>query len=304
MEKDGLSDLVLNVSGSDSGTAARAVRKIPRRDRFRKKDIYLPKVLWVNDGEIRDLDYETDILSNIEWSGFDSAKFAASIPENAHVAESHVQRIHLTDSGKQAIEAEKVESRVESAAFDPAYAVRVLSDLLPNPFVAREIVEDCLTALKARGFSLDQIGALGTFIIEELRKSLDLELAGLSEILFKEFVETGQIQFRLRIDGENWIMPFEMETAELETARQVIRKDGTPLEKSLFAPVYESELNGDEQDVAVYLDADKALTWWHRNVARKQYGLQGWKRSRIYPDFIFAASESGGSRQITVLGNL
>ncbi len=123
----------------------------------------------------------------------------------------------------------------------------------------------------------------------------------LAEALFKSFVATGQIQFRLRIDGRNWVMPFEIETTEPETARQIARKDGTPLDKSLFAPAYEAELNGDEQDVAVYLDADEALVWWHRNVARAQYGLQGWKRSRIYPDFIFAATEKSGSRQITVL---
>ncbi|NOR61898.1 MAG: hypothetical protein GQ535_05295 [Rhodobacteraceae bacterium] len=36
-------------------------------------------------------------------------------------------------------------------------------------------------------------------------------------------------------------------------------------------------------------------------VARAQYGLQGWKRSRIYPDFIFAAMEKNGTRQVTIL---
>ena len=230
-----------------------------------------------------------------------AAALAATIPENAQAAVSQIQRIHLTDDDKQAIEAEKIESHVTSSAFDPAYAVRILSDLLPNPFVAREIVEDCLTTFKGRGFTPEKIAALGALIIEELRKSLDQERTTLAEVLFKSFVATGQIQFRLRIDGRNWVMPFEMETTEPETARQIARKDGTPLDKSLFAPVYEAELNGEEQDVAVYLDADEALVWWHRNVARAQYGLQGWKRSRIYPDFIFAATENNGSRQITVL---
>jgi hypothetical protein len=38
------------------------------------------------------------------------------------------------------------------------------------------------------------------------------------------------------------------------------------MERSLFAPVQESELNG-ESDVAVYLEGEKALVWWHRRVA-------------------------------------
>jgi type III restriction enzyme len=44
------------------------------------------------------------------------------------------------------------------------------------------------------------------------------------------------------------------------------------------------------QAVAVYLDSEETLEWWHRNVARHQYALQGWKRGKMYPDFIFAIS--------------
>ena len=97
LEKDGLSDLVLNVSGSDANTTARVARKLPRRDKFRKADIYLPKVLWVDGGEIRDLDYETDVLANVDWSDYDAAALAATIPENAQAAVSQIQRIHLGD---------------------------------------------------------------------------------------------------------------------------------------------------------------------------------------------------------------
>jgi type III restriction enzyme len=96
-------------------------------------------------------------------------------------------------------------------------------------------------------------------------------------------------------------MPFTIETTEPTTARQLVGNSGGPLERSLFAPVYESEFNKDEQDVAVYLDGDKALVWWHRNVARAQYGMQGWRRAKIYPDFIFAVQRSDKSRRITVL---
>jgi type III restriction enzyme len=74
-----------------------------------------------------------------------------------------------------------------------------------------------------------------------------------------------------------------------------------PLEKNLFAPVYENELNREEGEVAVYLDGEKTLTWWHRNVARTQYGIQGWKKSEIYPDFIFAVQTGGNANRITVL---
>ena len=119
--------------------------------------------------------------------------------------------------------------------------------------------------------------------------------------MFRADVATGRIQFRLRLDGKNWRMPFTIDTAEPDTARQLVNRSGGPLQRSLFAPVYESEFNTDERDVAVYLDGEKALVWWHRNVARAQYGMQGWRRAKIYPDFIFAVERSEKSRRIVVL---
>jgi type III restriction enzyme len=62
-------------------------------------------------------------------------------------------------------------------------------------------------------------------------------------------------------------------------------------------------LNGEEQNVAVHLDGDGTVKWWHRNVAKASYGmgLQGWKRGRIYPDFIFATGGKAGAGRIVVL---
>jgi type III restriction enzyme len=96
-------------------------------------------------------------------------------------------------------------------------------------------------------------------------------------------------------------MPSSIETAEPENSRQLLSRSGGALEKSLFSPVYEAELNGAEREVAVYLDGEEALSWWHRNVARAQYGLQGWLKHKVYPDFIFAVQKNGKPRRIVAL---
>ena len=51
----------------------------------------------------------------------------------------------------------------------------------------------------------------------------------------------------------------------------------------------------------VYLDGKAALTWWHRNVARTQYGIQGWKRHKVYPDFVFAVRLDEDANRIAVI---
>ena len=60
-------------------SSANVARKIDRRPAFTSTEIYLPKVMIVVSGEVRDLDYETDVLSTIDWRGFDPKDIAARI---------------------------------------------------------------------------------------------------------------------------------------------------------------------------------------------------------------------------------
>ncbi len=301
LEKDGLGDLVLQVSQDATASNGAVARKVQRRPVFESTEIYLPKVVIVDSDEARDLDYETDILSSIDWRGFDPRDIAARIPANAQAAESQLQRITLVDNGDELFVGEIVAESPEILSFDPSYAVRMISDIVSNPFVGREVVGNLLDALRVRGFDAVKIGQLASLIVEELRKGLDSERTARAETLFKAAVATGRIQFRLRLDSRNWRMPFSVATLEPENARQLLSKTGGPLEKSLFAPVYENDLNSEEREVAVYLDGEQALSWWHRNVARTQYGIQGWKRAKIYPDFIFAVQGEGKAERITIL---
>ena len=301
LERDGLGDLVVRVSQDDTGRSVNGARKIDRRPAFASTEIYLPKVMIVQDGDARELDYETDVLSSIDWRGFDPKDIATLIPENAQAAESQLQRIRLAEDGDDLFVGETVSESSEVLVFDPAYTVRMILDIVPNAFVGREIVGRLLAALHRRGFDETKIGQLAGLIVEELRKGLDKERDARAEAIFKDDVASGRIQFRLRLDGRNWRMPFQIETTELDTARQLVSKTGGPLEKSLFTPLYENELNSDERDVAIYLDGEGTLNWWHRNVARAQYGIQGWRKGKIYPDFIFAVYTGGTANQITVL---
>ena len=301
LERDGLGDLVVEVAQDDTDGPENGTRSVARRPAFQSNEIYLPKVMIVEGGAARELDYETDVLSNIDWRGFDPKDIAARIPENAQAAESQLQRIRLADDGEEIFVGETVAESDEILAFDPAYAVRMVVDIVPNPFVGREIVGRLLAALRSRGFDDGKLGRLAALITEELRKGLDAARDIRAEALFKDEVVAGRIQFRLRLDGRNWRMPFEIDTTEPANSPQLLGRTGAALKKSLFSPVYSNELNNDEREVAVYLDGEEALTWWHRNVARTQYGIQGWKKGKVYPDFIFAVQTVGAANRITVL---
>ena len=301
LEQDGLGDLILQIDQDSGNGSGEVARKIKRRPFMQSTEIYLPKVMLVEDDAVRDLDYETDILARIDWRGFDSADIACRIPENIQAVENQLQRIHLADDGEDLFVGERVSDSSESLKFDPVHAVRMILDIVPNPFVGRDIVARLMKTLKTRGFDDQKLGNCTSLIVEELRKGLDAERTARAEALFRDEVVAGRIQFRLRLDGGNWEMPEVVETTEAESSRQLVGRDGYPLEKSLFAPIYENEMNPDERAIAVYLDGTEALLWWHRNVARVQYSIQGWKKRRIYPDFIFAVQRDGKDRRVTIL---
>lgn len=301
LEEDGMGDLVREVRIADP-SSPKGPRKVHRRHAFAKTQIYLPKVMRVADGSVRELDYEEDILFVLDWLGLDVTPFIESIPDNAQTPEQQLRRFRLTDSGNERVVAEVAGASHEAREFDMVQTVRMLTDIVPNAWWARAIVDDVVVGLQARGFDPDRLGALSGLILEQLRAWLDTVRNREAETLFRAEVAAGRIQFRLRTDGHNWSMPFEAETYEPEGADQLVGSDGQALQKSLFAPLYRGDFSSqDERDIAVYLDGDQALTWWHRNVARSHYAISGWRREKVYPDFIFAVQHDNADNRIVVL---
>ena len=131
---------------------------------------------------------------------------------------------------------------------------------------------------------------------------LETQRDTLAEQVFRGLVKEGCIEFSLRADANNYELPDWIEMELPEHPRSLQRSDGKLVEKSLFEPFYEGVLdNAFETEFACYLDSQAALSWWHRNVARSQYGLQGWKRNKIYPDFVFAKVPQGNRTTLVVM---
>ena len=291
LEKDGMADLVQEIRESDGGGGGgKAKRKIQRRKGFESLKIFLPVVNYVAGGIVRQLEYEHDILMKIAWEKIDIKTLVESIPENVSLVKSQMTQITVSD-GKGGTFFPTAPSQIfeEENPFDPVYATRIVTDIVPNPWVAREIIGNVIHALTQRGFDHNKIGQLSSFILEELRKFLTIKRDQLAEQVFFDGVADKIIQFRLRADTHNWNMPDYIWTDLAEKSPKLTRNSGDGVEKSLFAPAFKLDFNNDEEDFACYLDEREALVWWHRNVAQSgQYFVQGWRKNKVYPDFIFA----------------
>lgn len=301
LEQDGMADIADQVRESESGKAdERQKRKLARREKFKTLDIYLPLVNWVADGDARPLDYERDVLYRLDWSLLVVKRLADKLAKEVDAERSQMLKLTLAD-GEEFLSASEVKVIQETTKFDPVYATRSVVDIVPNPWVARAAIDDLVKALKKRGFNDTKLGSASSYILEEMRKWLQEQRDVLAENQFMADVASERIQFRLRADRKLWRVPTEIETDRPAKAHQLRRNSGGLIENSLFSPVYEDDFNSDEAEFACYLDEAKALRWWHRNVAKAgNYWIQGWKKNRVYPDFIFAHERTGDTDRILV----
>lgn len=302
LENDGLGDLASDVVLAGASGVGGAARPIARRDAFRMTDIALPQVLAVEPGgHVRPIDAETDLFPSIDWSALDLDALAARLPKDARGADARTVR--LRPGAEAGIETEAEGGPVAVAiAFDAAYAVRMLADIVPNVFAAWELVDGLTGRLRGLGWSDDDLGRLGAFLIDELRKALVAERERQAPTLFRAGLDNGTIRFELRGDGHDWQMPAETLTTQPDGAAQLNSATGGVLERSLFLPIYAGDLNDEERAFAIYLDGDAAVRWWHRNgTIRGNYALRGWRRGNVYPDFLFAALQEAGGRERVVV---
>ena len=105
-------------------------------------------------------------------------------------------------------------------------------------------------------------------------------------------------------DAADYELPSEATLTLPGKAEQlpIMREDHRPVEKSLLEPALRTpDMNAYELACAGYLDSQLALRWWHRNVAKSQYGLQGWRRHKVYPDFVFGYHPQGNQARVVLL---
>ncbi len=305
LETEGMGDLPMFVQGGDAGAVTKPIQ-FKRRAGFSQLRIFLPRVTWVEADEQgrkrrRELAYESDILSRLDWAVVQTDALAQAWAPGVQGSTSQQLQV-----GLEVLEhPERVRSQMADAApaqLDRARLVRGLLDIAPNAWWVWSWV-DAVVSRFLLAYPEKVIAASSASLLERLRIDLEVERDRLAQAVFDVCVAAGEVEFRLRADQTDYEVPHAFELELSSKPEFMVRDaDGQPVEKSLFEPALTALTdNGFERDVAFYLDSQKALKWWHRNVARAQYGLQGWKRNKVYPDFVFARLTGDGHQKLVVL---
>lgn len=299
LEQAGMGDLVAHFSESKSQTME--VLRRERREKFAGRDYYLPEVMVSDDGvKLRKIDWEADVLGRIDWAELKvvlkpgeitpASAEKAGVTFTKSVQDMPWDRVEVVEAGKIARE------------LDLEFAIRNLIDEIPNAWIAYRVLDDYLAFLRADGWTEEELGAQQTYVLTTLtgrvRKAIDDE----ARKVFEAGLASNRIIFRLSpLGGTNatkangWRVPPHETISISPGSRRLRNSQDKDLERSLFVDLFEKEFNGLEQPVAVFLDEHEAVNWWYRNAVRgNAYGLQGWRRKRIYPDFIVSKESMDG----------
>lgn len=308
LEDEGMGDLGLAVTGPGSEVIARK-ETFKRRPQFASLSIYLPRVTWVEPDAMgymrrRELAYDSDVLARIDWTMIATDALAQDWAPDADG--QHGATLHL---GLELLRAQPHHPALDALPdgggarkLDRARLVRGVLDLVPNAWVAWDIVAAVTQRLLTKGLAEEALAASSASLLERLRADLEKERDRLAQTVFEHCLLEGLVEFRLRADATDYVLPQEFSLEMSGKPTPMIRDDAKLVEKSLFEPALAALTDsGLERDVACYLDSQAALQWWHRNVAKAQFGLQGWKRNKVYPDFVFARVGDDGNNTVVVL---
>ena len=287
---EGLGDLTGRIAMTDKDQQLQGEITANIRDEFKRAadKIILP-IFAIRDGSgWRKVSYEMDIASRIPWQDADLS--AMSEINLSMLEQKDLEQVaSLSEDINRVIELQrKTELKTGALSLDPVFLSRHLLDIVPNPWIAHEFGKTVLDGLIAK---YDEKMALNNFvfIIEELRKLLAAEKDRLAESVFRSLIAEDILHFLVIINKIGYKLPKQ----RVAHPPRLTKSTGDQLERSLFDYVPRDQFNEMETRIAWYLDNQDKLFFWYRNIPKQDYGVQGWRKSRVFADFIFTDKSNG-----------
>ena len=286
LENEGLTGLGDTVRGYSTGDAPKPIT-VRRRGTYSTLKIFLPRVLHRKGKGWRPIDYDRDILSAVSWGAIEVGG-AVNLDDEDTMREI-IATVDVQGGGSVSDEAFETGERL---SLD--YFVRRLTDIVPNPWQAARIAESFLHKHESKGHNGSKLLSNRVYLSEVLRRRVKEDIDAKAEAVFHSKVKRDEIRFQLET-GErlNYELGRSFEVFASKEERILQGEHASQIQRSLFEPLFESGFNGLEKDFALYLEKSNAIYWWHRVAARQDYYLQGWRRQRVYPDFVACRKDDG-----------
>ncbi len=254
------------------------------------RQLVLPAFMIRDGNSWRPVHYEADILSRVPWGDMKISK----TPELVLLDVSDKNVVYRTGLEETILEKDpefqpkRALPSSEDEEPDYAFAACHILDVMPNPWRGNDLARKVFTSLMKK-HGRQRVLNNFVFIIEELRKELEEGRDCLAQQIFLDLLANGTMRFIMVAEdfgkeGTPNRLPLHQEIGKNE--RRATGSNGMSYQMSLFEQMPQDSFNELETRVATFLEGQDILYFWYRNAARKDYHVQGWKRNRIFADFV------------------
>jgi type III restriction enzyme len=299
LEKEGYEgeaeSIVADISRGEPERTPREIRiKKELRERYTKPfrgKVYLPRFCVEEDGEYRALDYFEHLIRRVDVERLEYEKIDWRIGDALKDAKDRFYRLALNSdlASVQELDAAVLESDDQVLAWLTA---NLRFEFLSHKQL-RVAVRRVYDRLRATVPAVAGKLALVKFDVRQrieafLQGGIDWE----TERAFGDLFDAGRIRFYLECADCRFEIPEKIRIERKVALKPVAHPDGKLVQKTLFDFEDESNTNEYERAVALVLDRHADVLWWFRNrVGPQFFTVQGYRKQRIYPDFIVQQTE-------------
>jgi type III restriction enzyme len=303
LEKEGyegdLSGVVLNAAAGQPERTRREVRIRPQyRQMYAREfegEIYLPRFCVKEGKDSVALDYFEHLISEVRVDEFEYSKIQWDLQQTIKEAKDRYYSMTLgSDIAREReidIDLWEEDDRVlawmvASLRFDylSFKQLRRIVVAVYQPLIDCDLssmVKTRLALVKA-----EVRNRIEAFVQHEVDRQ--------TEAAFNKLFDADRIHFFLECKECRFTVPDSIELKSLGPLTPLTHDNGSPVQRSLFDFIEREGKNEYESKIALCLDKHADVLWWFRNrVGPENFAVQGYKRQKMYPDFVVQRNSEG-----------
>jgi type III restriction enzyme len=247
-----------------------------------KGKIYLPRFCVKTGKNYEGLDYFRHLISQVDVEKFNYGELKWDLGDMADKAKDFK---HVATLGKF-----ETVGEVEADFFENDETVLAwLVASLPYEHFSfkqlRVVVEKATERLvKVHPALKNKMGLVKFTLRNKCREFIEHETDRLAEAAFDRMFEKGEMCFYLECVECRFEIP---PSIEVRRTKPLMHDDYSQVTRSLFDYVPDADFNSYEKEVALVIDHHPEVLWWYRNkVGQDNFSIQGFRKNRIFPDFV------------------
>ncbi len=245
--------------------------------------IYLPRFCVKRWSEYEALDYFRHLVSQVDVARFDYSLVDWNMSEALAAAKDSFYRLTLEQNHLESVE-EREAAVLETEDQVKAWLVASLGFDHFSHKQLRQVVDRVAERLYQINQDLPgRLGIVKFLVRDKIVGLVERETDRQTQAVFEDLFRNKRLCFYLECIEGRFEIP---QKVPILASRRLVHDNNEPVQRSLFDYVPDV-LNEYEKSVALYLDNRPEVLWWYRNLVGPQhFSIQGYKRNKVYPDFV------------------